>query len=184
MKILLLALVFALLNRIRGGGPILGWKHPDGDFAAKIISGLLIGWAAVAHLHTIWALPLCLFLYMIGECFAWGKWVGTLAYWIPDTREVKGPVERAIHWIADRFYDDKRRPIPYAIVALALRGIVWWLPLFYYIGDPILGLIAGILMPACYVAANRLPEQHWINKWGLGEVIYGAVYGTFLGIAL
>jgi len=181
MVLLIFAVMFAFLNRIRGGGYIFGWKHPNGDFAAKLISGTILAIVAV-HAGKGWlAIPVCLGLYLLGESFAWGKWVGTLAYGVQDKRTVKGWVESGIHWAADALYDENRRFIAYSVVALALRGIVWWVPVFWYIATPDFGILAGVLMPACYLAAQKLPEQHWVNRWGLGEIIYGAVYGACIG---
>jgi len=182
MKILLLTLIFAFLNRVRGGGYVLGYKHPQMDYAAKIVSGCIIGWLGVAHWGHLWVLPIGALIYMAGESLAWGKWVGTLAYFIPDKREVKGFIETYIHKAADALYDDTKRPIAYSAVALAIRGCFWFVPVGLFLGNVDFGLLAGVLMPACYVASHYLPEQHWVNKWGLGEVIYGAVYGACLGV--
>jgi len=182
VSILIFGTIFAILNRVRGGGYLFGWKNPNNDRIAKVVSGLIIGAIAV-YSGKPWyiAIPLCLGLYLLGESFAWGKWVGSIAYEIQDKRTVKGHVELGIHWLADALYDENRRWYAYSVVALAIRGLVWWVPVFVYLDNPYAGVLAGVLMPACYALSHWLPEQHWTNKWGLGEIIYGAVYGALLG---
>lgn len=94
-------------------------------------------------------------LYILGESYAWGKWIG---YITADPGEVAG-IEYDnddgrsfpyIHYIANFIIDQKVNYKVYCYTALGIRGIFWWLPLYtvlgYLVGETLVGVITGICL--------------------------------------
>lgn len=178
-----------ILNRLRG---------TYGYFAH--INGLIIGLVFGLIFTNPW-LGLALYAgYVGGESLGWGKWVGAICLNIQDPtdkqlKEMEG--EYGIHQVADFFIDDESDYQGYARLALALRGMLWWLgiiaPLIafgivtWWIG--IIHLLAvGVAFPYAFVA-GRATEQKFNFKWKFfhisghwehGEVWYGIVQGISL----
>ena len=138
-------------------------------------------------------------LFLLGESYAWGKWVGFLVdYEDEHTPEYDSKVGKGfpyIHYIANYIVSERIDYKRYCKVALAIRGFFWWLPLyllFAYIGlisyfeATIIGVLLGIGFPiACYVGRNWRFEYK--SKWLLlkrGWENQEIIYGLFQGIAL
>ena len=128
-----------LLNRWRGTGTIvtIGKFHLIGNIIyALYIAGIVGcayaltfgGWISISYglLGGI--------LYIIGESFAWGKWLGWLVSYDkdskPDYNNDDGRSFPYIHYIAQAIVKQENDYTRYCEVALTIRGFIWWLPLF------------------------------------------------------
>lgn len=138
-------------------------------------------------------------LFLLGESYAFGKWVGFLVDYedehIPEHDSKVGKGFPYIHYISNYIVDEKVDYKRYCQVALAIRGLFWWLPLyllFAYIGlisyveAILLGVVAGIGFPmAAYVGRNwdynkKIGVLEFKRGWENQEVVYGAFQGLCL----
>lgn len=152
-------------------------------------------------------------LYAIGEASTWGKWVGSLTH--PGTFKGTEQLDNAINeergkkfpyiWhIANfiikedngkEFNERLKQYIWHCRVALTLRGIYWWLPMYLFLGAVGLitvteGLVIGLLLGFGFPIASELGRLwkftfewkffHTSQGWCNQELIYGA----FQGIAM
>ena len=127
-----------LLNRWRGTGVIF-WKIKGVQIYALYL-GLFIGFLSTYYYGLLTSL-----LFLIGESFAWGKWVG---YLVSDNGEIEysntnGQSFPYIHQIANYFFKEKDNYLIYCRFALTLRGFVWW--------TPILTLLYCVDLISCYM---------------------------------
>lgn len=118
-----------ILNRWRGTG-IIFYKITGVQIYALYL-GLLIGF-----LSTYYYGLLAIALFLIGESFAWGKWVGYLVsedgekeYWNDNGKSFP-----FIHQIANYFIKEKEDYLNYCRLALTIRGFIWWTPLLALLG--------------------------------------------------
>ena len=131
-------------------------------------------------------------LFLAGESLAFGKWVGYLTY--PENYDKeqfeankKGNNFPFIHQTANYFINQSS-PYKYSILALSIRGVYWWLPLyllFAYIGlinyfeAIIIGILLGIGFPiACILSRkfNFIFKYKYLictDNWHRQELIYG-----------
>lgn len=131
-------------------------------------------------------------LFLSGESLAFGKWVGYLTY--PENYDKeqfeankKGNNFPFIHQIANYFINQSN-PYKYSILALSIRGLYWWLPLyllFAYIGlinyfeAILIGFLLGIGFPiACILSRKftfRFKYKYLVctDNWHRQELIYG-----------
>lgn len=136
---------------------------------------------------------LAFIIYIQGEAYGWGKWVGYLTSDDPDVKpEYDNKTGRRfpyIHYIANFFINQTKNYDRYCQLAITIRGIVWWLPLMSFLGyisnnlllGMILGLIIGMLFPvACYLGkistfSINLPKLRILANygWERQEIIYG-----------
>ncbi len=125
IQLLLLAIVFAVLNRVRGAD-ILPKFHLN--IIAKILCGTIFGYLVFVNSGSPFALPICIGLYFVGEVPAWGKWVGCLIDKEPraDDDYPKNGVGHVIHLIANLIIPNNKNHTLYSTLALTLRGIWWW----------------------------------------------------------
>ena len=138
-------------------------------------------------------------LFLLGESYAFGKWVGFLVDYedehIPEYDSKVGKGFPYIHYIANYIVNEKVDYKRYCQVALAIRGVFWWIPLyllFAYIGlisyveAILLGVVAGIGFPmAAYVGRNwdynkKIGVLEFKRGWENQEVVYGAFQGLCL----
>lgn len=113
-----------ILNRWRGTGLIF-YKITGVQIYAFYL-GLLIGFMTQYYYGI-----LAVVLFLIGESFAWGKWVG---YLVSENGEkeysnTNGQKFPYIHQIANYFFKEKENYLNYCRFALTLRGFVWWTPI-------------------------------------------------------
>ena len=185
-----------LLNRWRGTGDIF-------NISGFAITGTMIYAFYMFVLVSILSNPIYGFIatlvFLVGESYAWGKWIGHLTY--PENYN-KGQFENNkagsnfpfIHQTANYFINQSK-PYYYSVLALSIRGLYWWLPLyllFAYIGlinyfeAIVIGFLLGIGFPiACYIGRNwrfeyksklLLLKRGWENQ----EVVYGLIQGLCL----
>jgi len=191
-----------LFNRWRGTGKII-WKI-NGNTIYAIYWALLVGFVS-----GIWYWGL-LFggLYILGESFAWGKWIGYIVMPEPERSEYK-PKEDGdyinddgisfpwIHYISNFFIKQRKDYLNYCRLALFFRGFFWWiLPLslllflnLIVLWQFIFGLVVVSIGFPVAGELSRLYNPHIVtkyfvcdNNWETQEVIYGFFH--FIGITL
>ena len=185
-----------VLNRWRGTGDIF-------NISGFAITGTMLYAFYMFVLVSILSNPIYGFiatlLFLVGESYAWGKWIGYLVdYEDEHSQEYDSKVGKSfpyIHYIANAIVSERVDYKLYCQVALAIRGFFWWFPLyllFAYIGlinyyeSIIIGVLLGIGFPiACYIGRNWRFEYK--SKWLLlkrGWENQEIIYGLFQGIAL
>lgn len=176
-----------VLNRLRGIGNI--YKGITGTMLYALYFGLLIGLLT----HYYYGL-IAIALFLFGESFAFGKWVGFLVdYEDEHTPEYDSKIGKSfpyIHYLANYIVKEKKDYKRYCQVALIIRGFVWWTPLLILLGSIDLmnwyqviasSIILAIGFPfACLVGRNWTFEyktKHFFTKrgWGNQEIVYGFI---------
>lgn len=180
-----------LLNRWRGTGKI--YKFLTGAILYGLYIGLLLGLITQNILVGL----LTIGLFLLGESFGWGKWVGSLCY--PEKQinlqknydDLEGYNFPYIHYVANAIVKERLDYHAYCQIALFFRGSIWGLciylalVIFNYISifDYILiSLTYGIGFPlACHIATlksfnykNRFISI--VGRWETQEIYYGAVH--------
>jgi len=183
-----------ILNRLRGTGNVF-WK----------ITGLhlyaLYVFVGITMLSTWYYGLIAAGLFIAGESFSWGKWVGYLVDYEnehePEYSSKVGKGFPYIHYIADTIVSEKKDYKLYCQVALSIRGFVWWTPLVVFLG--VTGLIdwlivvSSILMLsfgfplACIIGRNwkynrKFRVLEFRRGWENQEIVYGLI--QFLCITL
>jgi hypothetical protein len=184
----------AILNRWRGTGNI--YKGITGTMLYALYFGLLVGLLSQWYYGLV-----AIALFLFGESFAFGKWVGYLVdYEDEHTPEYDNKVGKSfpyIHYIADAIVKERENYKLYCQVALVIRGFVWWTPLLILLGSIDLiswyqAVISSIALSvgfpfACWIGRNwkleykakyLLLKRGWENQ----EVVYGLI--QFLAISL
>lgn len=152
-----------------------------------------------------WMLPLVFVaLYLIGESFGWGKWLNTVRWWNNNDMPQEAYNQSAwvkrddgqnigIHQLANAISPETKNYKRYAQIALFLRGMFWWGPIFAALA--IMGytpiayavvatLIAGIAFPLSYGIAYKFEQKLPFKAyWTQGELIYGFVFGCLIAAA-
>ena len=138
-------------------------------------------------------------LFVAGESYAWGKWIGYLVdYEDEHTPEYDSKVGKGfpyIHYIANAIVSERVNYKRYCQVALALRGFVWRLPAYAVLGIAgflnwvevaLIGLILAIGFPlACYIGSWWTYERkfgilEFRQGWENQEIVYGLLQGLCL----
>lgn len=217
----------AILNRFRGTGVIkhfgtlnIGSIKTEIKFNGNHLYGLYL--ALVIGLVTMnaWLGVAVLVAYLVGEAKGWGEWVGSLTRVEPWTEEHlqgdyadnEGKEFPFIHQIAnsvckeqiDGTFEQRANQYKrYATLALMLRGIYWWLPVYlvmaafgvinWYVAV-IAGVGLGIAFPlACAIGKRWKFERVYDLKfiklsfsrgWENQEIVYGAMQGLVLWTVL
>jgi len=177
-----LPVAYWFLNRLRGkygaGGPIVGG-------ITGVITFLFTGMPILAVGIAI--------AYALGEAPGWGRWIKLLnknytqEEYMTSHREPSRGL--AIHRVANKISPEKKNYKAYARTAMALRGVLWWLPVALvgtYLDTPlwactaILGASMGIV---CSEVGKRYPAPNK-DYWKAQEHVNGLVHGVALGVAL
>lgn len=186
----------AILNRLRGTGDVLR----VGKFRVTGIMLYALYLMIVISLITEWYYALAFsVLFVAGESYAWGKWIGFLVDYEnkhgPEYDSKVGKGFPYIHYIANYIVDERIDYKRYCQVALAIRGLVWWLPLYLlfafigfisYVEAILLGMAVGIGFPvAAYVGRNwdynnKICVLEFKRGWENQEIAYGAIHGLCL----
>ena len=131
-------------------------------------------------------------LFLAGESLAFGKWVGYLTY--PENYDKeqfeankKGSNFPFIHQAANYFINQSN-PYKYSILALSIRGLYWWLPLYLlfahiglinYFEAIIIGIMLGIGFPIACILSRKFTFKfkyrylECTDNWHRQELIYG-----------
>ena len=213
----------ALGNRFRGTGVIKHFgtlkmfnKEIEIKFVGNHLYGLWIALVLGIATMNIW-LGLSVFVaYLIGEAKGWGEWVGSLTRHEPWTEELlehnykddEGKTFPFIYQIANFFIKEKidgtfeeqceqyRR---HATLALILRGMYWWLPVYLVLAafgviSWYCAVMAGIGLGIAFPIAAEI-GRHWkftrtydlkfielsfSQGWENQEVVYGAFQGLVM----
>ena len=213
----------ALGNRLRGTGVIKHFgtlKMFNKEIEIKFVGNHLYGlWIVlvlgIATMNT-W-LGLSIFVaYLIGEAKGWGEWVGSLTRHEPwdeamlqhNYKDDEGKTFPFIYQIANFFIKEKidgtfeeqcKQYRKHATLALMLRGMYWWLPVYLVLAAfgvisweiaGIAGVLLGIAFPIACEIGRRLTftktydlkfiklsfSQGWENQ----EVVYGLFQGIVM----
>ena len=213
----------ALGNRFRGTGVIKHFgtlkmfnKEIEVKFVGNHLYGLWIALVLGVATMNAWLGLAVLVAYLVGEAKGWGEWVGSLSRVEPWTEELlqgdytdnEGKTFPFIHQISNFFIKEKidgtfeqraNKYRMYATLALILRGIYWWLPvylvlaLFGYISYEIAVVVSiglGIAFPLAAeigrrITFTRLYDLKFIKLsfspgWENQEIVYGALQGAVL----
>lgn len=164
--------MFAILNRLRG---------QYGYFAKA--NALAVSLLIFAFYGNFFVAIICGLGYLAGEAKGWGVWVGALTSHGADKGESES---RGIEWLAGRFIS-RARWIAFCRVCLAIRGLIWWLPVFVPL--VFVGLYAAPLLAVALAAGFPLAcELGYRTKfsfafknfevktaWARQELLYGAI---------
>lgn len=189
-------IIEAVLNRLRGTGDVLrvGGFRVTGIMLYALYLTIVVSFVAEWYYALAFGV-----LFIAGESYAWGKWIGFLVDYEnkhePEYDSKVGKGFPYIHYIANYIVDERVDYKRYCQVALAIRGLFWWLPLYLlfasiglisYVEAMLLGIAVGVGFPvAAYVGRN----WDYNKKFGVLEFKRGwenqeIVYGLFQGIAL
>lgn len=186
----------AILNRLRGTGDVLR----VGNFSVTGIMLYALYLIIVISLVTEWYYALAFgVLFVAGESYAWGKWIGFLVDYEnkhePEYDSKVGKGFPYIHYIADALAPETRNYKLYCQIALAIRGLVWFAPMYALLGYA--GLISFIEVVsisvvlavgfpyACYIGrrwdyAYKFGVLEFKRGWENQEIAYGAIQGIAL----
>jgi len=188
--------MFTILNRLRG---------MDTKIPYLWVTALLIGAGFYLIDGNIFYSVIAGLLYVVGESFCWGFWLSTVAFDNIAERVKRGYVEdeakgTGITWITAVFIDREENPFLFNTVALAIRGLYWFLPLLlllWYrehitIGFMVLSvLVLSIGFPMAFALSNRITKYEDFDgeyvgcTWCIGEILYGLLMDfVLLGIIL
>ena len=198
--------LFATINRIRGGSLKIE-RH------IRPATGVLFGaimiwrsgrWIVPWPIDWTWVFGLTAAVgYVVGENWGWGKWIGSIIHpeEDPQYERLQG-YRNGIHQVANAVFDEHKRYQAYCWLALTLRGIWWWVPVFvpFYIfgcfGDWGVGAVKlavgvmalGIGFPLSVAGARqwnlRRAKFNGNVVWAEAEVFYGAMHGGVLTLLL
>lgn len=218
-----MVVIEAILNRLRGTGVIKHFgilkilnKEIEIKFNGNHLYGLYL--TLVVGLVTInaWIGLAVLVAYLVGEAKGWGEWVGSLTRVEPWTEEHlqgdysddEGKKFPFIHQIANSvckeqiegtFEQRANQYKKYATLALILRGIYWWLPVYLVMAafgviSWYVAVIAGVGLGLVFPLACELGKRWKYTKeydlkfiklsfsqgWENQEIVYGAMQGLVL----
>lgn len=164
--------MFWILNRLRG---------QYGYFAKA--NALVVALLIFAFLGNFYLAIICGLGYLAGEAKGWGVWVGALTSHGGDKGESES---RSIEWLVGRFIP-RAHWLAYCRLCLAIRGLIWWLPVFV----PLVfaGLYAAPLLAAALAAGFplacelgyrtrfkfNLKKLEISTAWARQELFYGAM---------
>lgn len=152
----------AILNRLRGTGDVLR----VGSFRVTGIMLYALYLMIVITMISEWYYGLAfVVLFVAGESYAWGKWIGYLVdYEDQHSPEYDSKVGKGfpyIHYIANAIVSERINYKRYCQVALAIRGFVWFAPMYAvlwyaelinWIEVAVISIVLAVGFPiACYI---------------------------------
>ena len=164
--------MFWILNRLRG----------QYSYFAKV-NALAVALLIFAFFHNFYIAIVCGLGYLAGEAKGWGVWVGALTSHGGDKGESES---RGIEWLAGRFIS-RAHWLAYCRLCLAIRGLIWWLPVFLPLvfaglyAAPLLAVALAVGFPlACELGYRtnfkfRLKKLEIESAWARQELLYGAM---------
>ena len=174
-----LPVAYWFLNRLRGkygaGGPIVGAIT---GVVVFLFTGMPILAAGIA------------IAYALGEAPGWGRWIKLLNtdYTQDDYMKFHREPTRGkeIHRLANKISRESKDYKKYARTAMALRGLLWWLPVALVptlMGFPLclpVGLLGASMGIVCSAVGKRYPAPNK-DYWKAQEHVNGLVHGIMLG---
>jgi hypothetical protein len=195
-------------------------KEIEIKFNGNHLYGLYLALAIGLVTTNAWIGLAVLVAYLIGESKGWGEWVGSLSRVEPwtekhlaeDYADDEGKKFPFIHQIANSVIKEQiegsfekraNQYKRYATLALILRGMYWWLPVYlvmaafgvisWYVAV-IAGVGLGLMFPlACAIGRRWKFERVYDLKfiklsfsqgWENQEVVYGIVQGFILCLSI
>lgn len=164
--------MFWVLNRLRG----------QYSYFAKV-NALAVALLIFAFHGNFFIAIVCGLGYLLGEAKGWGVWIGALTSHGADKGERES---RGIEALAGRFIP-RTRWLAYCRLCLAIRGLIWWLPVFVplvFIGVYIAPLLAVLLAAGFPLACElgyrtrfkfKLKKFEIGSAWARQELFYGAM---------
>ena len=221
--LIIIVLLCALGNRFRGTGVIKHFgtlkvfnKEIKINFNGNHLYGLHLALVIGLATMNVWLGLAVLVAYLVGEAKGWGEWVGSLTRVEPwteehlqsDYKDDEGKTFPFIHQIANSvckeqiegsFEQRAKQYRKYATLALMLRGMYWWLPVYGVIAAfgviswqvaAVAGIVLGIAFPIAAEIGRRMTftreydlkfiklsfSQGWENQ----EIVYGMIQGVVL----
>lgn len=213
----------SVLNRLRGTGVIKHFgtlrilnKEIEVKFVGNHLYGLWIALVLGIATMNVW-LGLAVFVaYLVGEAKGWGEWVGALTRHEPwDDRmlqgnylDEEGKTFPFIYQISNFFIKEKidgtfkeqcEQYRKHATLALMLRGMYWWLPVYLVLAafgviSWHIAVMAGVGLGVAFPIAAEI-GRHWkftrtydlkfiklsfSQGWENQEVVYGAIQGAVM----
>ncbi len=213
-------IVEALMNRFRGTGVIKYFgtlkvlnKEIEIKFVGNHLYGLWIALVLGIATMNVWLGLSVLVAYLVGEAKGWGEWVGSLTRHEPWDEQMlqhcykddEGKTFPFIYQITNFFIKEKidgtfeeqcKQYRRHATLALILRGIYWWLPVYLVLAafgviSCEIAVMAGIGLGAAFPIAAEI-GRHWkftrtydlkfielsfSQGWENQEIVYGAIQG-------
>ena len=185
-----------LLNRLRGTGDVLR----VGNFRVTGIMLYAVYLMIVVTMLSEWYYGLAfVVLFVAGESYAWGKWIGYLVdYEDEHSPEYDSKVGKSfpyIHYVANAIVSERVNYKKYCQTALAIRGLVWFAPMYavlWYAGlinwieVAVISIVLAVGFPiAAYVGRNLDYNKmfgilEFKRGWENQEVVYGLIQGVCL----
>ena len=220
-------MIEAILNRLRGTGVLKQFgtlkvfnREIRMNFNGNHLYGLYL--AVVVGILTMNALAgvAVLIAYLVGEAKGWGEWVGSLTRHEPwdeemlqrNYRDEEGKTFPFIHQIANSvckeqidgsFEERAKQYRKYATLALMLRGMYWWLPVYgvmaafgvisWYVAASAI-VVLGVMFPIAAELGKRWKFERvydlkfvklsFSRGWENQEIVYGAMQGLVFWLAV
>ena len=220
-------MIEAILNRLRGTGVLKQFgtlkvfnREIRINFNGNHLYGLYL--AVVVGILTMNALAgvAALIAYLVGEAKGWGEWIGSLTRYEPwdeemlqrNYRDEEGKTFPFIHQIANSvckeqidgsFEDRAKQYRKYATLALMLRGMYWWLPVYgvmaafgvisWYVAVSA-AVALGVMFPIAAELGKRwkfervydlkFAKLSFSRGWENQEIVYGAMQGLVFWIVV
>nr|DAP00345.1 MAG TPA: hypothetical protein [Caudoviricetes sp.] len=165
-------MMFWMLNRLRG----------QYSYFAKV-NALAVALLIFAFWGNFYLAIICGLGYLLGEAKGWGVWVGALVSHGADKGESES---RGIEALAGRFIP-RARWIAFCRACLAIRGLIWWLPVFVPLvfagiyGAPLLAVLLAAGFPLACELGYRTKFSFAFKSfevktaWARQELFYGAM---------
>ena len=213
----------SILNRFRGTGVIKHFgtlnifnKEIEIKFVGNHLYGLWIALVLGVATMNMWLGLSILVAYLVGESKGWGEWVGSLTRHEPwdemmlqrNYKDDEGKTFPFIYQISNFFIKERiygtfeeqcKQYRKHATLALMLRGMYWWLPVYLVLAafgviSWQIAVMAGIGLGAAFPIAAEI-GRHWnftrtydlkfielsfSQGWENQEVVYGAVQGLVM----
>ena len=186
----------SVLNRLRGIGDVMR----VGNFRVTGIMLYALYLMVVVTIISEWYYGLAfVVLFVAGESYAWGKWIGYLVdYEDEHSPEYDNKVGKSfpyIHYVANAIVSERVNYKRYCQVALTLRGLVWFAPMYAVLGVAgvinwievvVISIVLAVGFPiAAYVGRNldynkMLGVLEFKRGWENQEIAYGLIQGMCL----
>lgn len=195
LLILLLPLPI-LLNRYRGTGDMFTIRI-TGTMLYTLYLGLLVGFLSTYYYGLAVAI-----LFVAGESYSFGKWVGYLvsSNGAIELDNKKGSGFPFIHQTANFFIPQIKNYKRYCQLALTIRSFYWWTPIMIVLAYADLiswniavlnSIILAIGFPiACEISIYlklKYVESKWLiinENWHEQELIYGLIQFVCLNLSI
>lgn len=198
MEILLISSLLAssVLNRLRGTGDIFTITI-TGTMIYTVYLGLLVGYLSTYYYGLAVAI-----LFIVGESYSFGKWVG---YLVSDNGAIefdnkKGSGFPFIHQTANFFIQQEKNYKRYCQLALTIRSFYWWTPIIavLFFADLLSLYIAifdvivlSIGFPIACELSKHIKVKYIESKfltvnenWHIQELIYGLIQFVCLNLSI